>query len=52
VYPEDPDLARRFIDKTKLNDETLLKQAIGWNTTLGAPTALAALFDAVYREHA
>jgi hypothetical protein len=52
VYPEDPELAQRFVDKRKICDEALLKQALGWTRTLDAATALAMLFDSVYREHA
>lgn len=52
VYPEDPEFAQRFVDKTRLRSQEMLKQASEWAKLLEPNVAMATLFDAVYREHA
>ena len=52
AYPEDVELAKRFVDKRKLAQQEVLNEALTWARTLDAGTALATLFDAVYRDHA
>ena len=52
VYPEDPEMAERFIDKRKLASPTLLSEHLRTLNTYDAGTVLASLFDSVYREHA
>jgi hypothetical protein len=49
VYPEDPDLARRFISKKDLTPQ-LLADAMLWSDTYGVDTILASLFDATHCE--
>ena len=49
VYPEDPELARRFISQRDLSDD-LLEEAMHWTDTYDAATVLASLFDATHIE--
>jgi hypothetical protein len=49
VYPEQPDLALRFLNRRLLTDE-LLQDAVTQARTYDAPTVLCTLFDAVYCE--
>jgi hypothetical protein len=49
VYPEQPDLALRFLNRRLLTDE-LLQDAITQARTYNATTVLCTLFDAVYCE--
>ena len=52
VYPEDPEMAERFIDQRKLASPKVLEQHLKQLNTYDAGTVLASLFDSVYREHA
>jgi Peptidase family M28 len=52
VYPEDPEQAKRFINKKKLRDPSVLTEALELTHQLDAGTALATLFDLVYKEYA
>ena len=49
VYPEQPDLALRFLDRRLLTDE-LLQDALLQARTYDAPTVLCTLFDAIHCE--
>jgi hypothetical protein len=49
VYPEDPDLARKFINPKDLTEE-LLAEAMQWSDTYDVDTVLASLFDASHIE--
>ena len=49
VYPEDPDMARRFISKKDLTPD-LLAEAMEWSDTYDVDTVLASLFDATHVE--
>ena len=49
VYPEQPDLALRFLDRRLLTDE-LLQDAISMARTYDASTVLCTLFDAIHCE--
>jgi hypothetical protein len=49
VYPEDPDLARKFINPKDLTEE-LLTQAMEWSDTYDVDTVLSSLFDASHIE--
>jgi hypothetical protein len=50
VYPEDTELARRYIKKSKLREEKVLKEHLDMLATYGADAVLASLFDASYLE--
>lgn len=52
VYPEDPQLARRFINKNKLTEYQVLKDHLDQLKTCDAGSVLASLFDVAYREYA
>jgi hypothetical protein len=49
VYPEQPDLALRFLNRRLLTDE-LLQEALIQARTYDAPTVLCTLFDAIHCE--
>lgn len=49
VYPEDPEMAEHFIDRSKL-DETVLTQALQHSTVFDPDTVLAEIFDMAYKE--
>jgi len=51
VYPEDPELAEKFIDRNKLTTEVLdnAEQILGYRDT---NAVCCELFDATYREAA
>ena len=49
VYPEQPDLALRFLDRRLLTDE-LLQEALTQARTYDASTVLCTLFDAIHCE--
>ena len=49
VYPEDPMLAVKFLDKRKLTDD-LLEEAKQMARAYDAPTVLCTLFDAIHCE--
>jgi len=49
VYPEQPDLALRFLDRRLLTDE-LLQEALVQARTYDATTVLCTLFDAIHCE--
>jgi hypothetical protein len=49
VYPEQPDLALRFLDRRLLTDE-LLQEALVQARTYDASTVLCTLFDAIHCE--
>jgi hypothetical protein len=49
VYPEQPDLALRFLNRRLLTDE-LLQDAVVQARTYDAPTVLCTLFDAIHCE--
>ena len=50
AYPEDPELARRYIRTSKLRDPDLLKEHLADLFTYGADAVLARLFDEAYAE--
>jgi hypothetical protein len=50
LYPEDPELARRYIRTSKLRDEQLLKEHLADLFTYGSDAVLARLFDEAYSE--
>lgn len=50
AYPEDPELARRYIRTSKLRDPDLLKEHLADLFTYGADAVLARLFDEAYSE--
>ena len=47
VYPEDPELAERFIDRSKINEE-VLDEALSNMTVLDPDAVLADVFDRAY----
>lgn len=47
VYPEDPELAIKFLNRRLLSDE-LLEEAMRMTHTYDAPTVLCTLFDALH----
>ena len=49
VYPEDPELARRFVD-TRALEETVLEEALSQSNTYDAHAVLVWLFDVVHCE--
>ena len=49
AYPEDPDMAIKFINKRMLTDEVINKALIQCNA-VGADTVLLELFDVAYCE--
>jgi len=50
VYPEDPELARRYIRTSKLREKEVLDDALHMLKTYDAGTVLATLFDSAYAE--
>lgn len=50
VYPEEPELARRYISYKKLRDDEVLRDHLNILRTYGAGCVLASLFDAAYAE--
>ena len=50
VYPEEPELARRYISTRKLRDERVLRESLANLHTYGAGSVLASLFDEAYAE--
>jgi len=50
VYPEEPELAKRYISYRKLRDETVLRDHLANLHTYGADSVLASLFDEAYAE--
>jgi hypothetical protein len=48
VYPEDPEMAEHFIDRNKLDEETLTI-ALQHSTVFDPDTVLAEIFDIAYR---
>jgi hypothetical protein len=50
VYPEDPELARRFVSTSRLRDEAVLRDAMHMLKGYDAGTVLATLFDSAYAE--
>jgi hypothetical protein len=49
VYPEDPEMAEHFIDRNKLDEETLTL-ALQHSTVFDPDTVLAEIFDMAYKE--
>lgn len=49
VYPEDPEMAEHFIDRGKLDEQTLT-QALQHSTVFDPDTVLAEIFDIAYRQ--
>ncbi len=49
VYPEDPEMALKFLDKRRLTDD-LIEEALQNARTYDAPTVLCTLFDAIHCE--
>jgi len=49
VYPEEPKMAMKFIDRKRLTDETL-HMAAGMVGVNDSATVLATLFDMAYAE--
>ena len=49
VYPEDPEMAAHFIDRNKLDEETLTL-ALQHSTVFDPDTVLAEIFDAAYKQ--
>ena len=49
VYPEDPEMAVKFLSKRKLTDD-LLEEAKQMARSYDAPTVLCTLFDAIHCE--
>jgi len=50
VYPEEPELARRYVSNRKLRDAEVLRDHLNILRTYGAGSVLASLFDAAYAE--
>ena len=49
VYPEDPEMAEHFIDRNKLDEQTLT-QALQHSTVFDPDTVLAEIFDIAYKQ--
>jgi hypothetical protein len=49
VYPEDPDMAMRFLNRRMLTED-LLDEAMRMSRTYDATTVLCTLFDAIHTE--